>query len=208
MIHPLGKPGINRIFPCMNPHSIARNIKFPISKWPRNCQYVANLLLQHGLVEGRLCYGFWLGPINPLSPFGGRPFTHHGWVQQEDETIIDPTRWVFECVLPYIYIGPNHGEYDYGGNELKKRFRKPCPAYDPHENQFDFSETPPEAQAFIRSLIPGAVNVLSRNQTFWLANSPLDLLGNQAKPIYKWFVSLHLKAWIPYDNQVLVLGTK
>lgn len=32
-------------------------------------------------------------------------FCRHGWVELEDGCVLDPTRWVFEHVEPYIYVG-------------------------------------------------------------------------------------------------------
>ena len=30
----------------------------------------------------------------------------HVWIERPDGTIVDPTRWVFEGVWPYVYEGP------------------------------------------------------------------------------------------------------
>lgn len=76
--------------------------------------------VQHRDVQGEVRYGNWMGPIHPDCPeFGGRPFAHHGWVEKADGSIVDPTRWVFEHVKPYIYEGPND-HYDAGGNEIRE----------------------------------------------------------------------------------------
>ena len=41
----------------------------------------------------------------------GRPV--HTWIEKLDGTVVDPTRWVFEGVWPYIYEGPRDW-YDKG----------------------------------------------------------------------------------------------
>lgn len=75
------------------------------SKWKGNCFGIAGALVAKKLVEGVAVYGFYHGPIAKTSMFAGRAFTHHGWVLQPDGTVVDPTRWVFEDVEPYIYVG-------------------------------------------------------------------------------------------------------
>src|SRR5882672_10621556 len=114
------------------PAQIAAIINFPLEKWPGKCSGVANACLQANVVKGRLCYGHYVGPIAKTGHFAGRPFTHHAWIELRGGRIWDPTRWVFEDVEPYIYVGTND-HYDFGGNAVNEAFRPPYPATGPTE---------------------------------------------------------------------------
>jgi hypothetical protein len=89
--------------------AVAKAIKIPTKKWVGNCFGIAQALVEAGLVKGTAVYGHWVGPIARTSHFADRRavgFTNHGWVLLEDgETVVDPTRWVFEARDPYIFIG-------------------------------------------------------------------------------------------------------
>lgn len=77
-------------------------------EWPGRCFDVARALLRETGLEGRAVYGFWTGPVIPSVVFdGAEPRVRHGWVVTGPGLIIDPTRFVFERVAPYIYHGPN-----------------------------------------------------------------------------------------------------
>src|SRR6185369_10603201 len=81
----------------------------PANDWPGNCTYIAHAAAE--LIVAREVYGMWDGPIAKGSLFEGRAFTHHGWLElpkklpSDKATVVDPTRWAFEMVKPYIYIG-------------------------------------------------------------------------------------------------------
>lgn len=94
----------------MTPEQIAERIQLPLEDWTGNCYGVALLMVQAGLVPAgsRAVYGHWRGPIAKSSHFAGRRgvgFTGHGWVLTEEGQIIDPTRFAFEDVAPYVYLG-------------------------------------------------------------------------------------------------------
>lgn len=77
--------------------------------WAGKCFEVASKMVDAGLVDGEAVYGHWTGPVSKHSRFSGREgagFVQHGWVLLSDgETVVDPTRWVFEAVKPYIFVG-------------------------------------------------------------------------------------------------------
>jgi len=84
-------------------------IGIPAQQWKGRCFEIASLMVKHGVVKGRAVYGHWTGIIQPSSYFGdraGMSFCNHGWVLLDDgETVVDPTRWVFEDKRPYIFVG-------------------------------------------------------------------------------------------------------
>lgn len=187
--------------------TVAKKIGLPITEWPGNCRFVANLLLEKGVVKGKLRYGLWRGEISPDSPFSGRPFTHHGWVEREKD-LVDPTRWVFEAQSPYIYIGPNGGEYDLRGDTLRSLTLKPCPVFDSKGKIFDYSDLSRAAKVVISELIPNfrTPDQLSIQQLFWLSNLSLDMYSNLATEIYLWIIRCGFKGFIPIDNRMEILG--
>lgn len=101
---------------------IADTISWPADKWKGNCYAVATAIHKAGLIDGKVEYGFWLGPIAEGSHFENRPLTRHGWVRLPDKTIYDPTRWVFENVAPYIYVGEDD-HYDPAMRSFRRRDR-------------------------------------------------------------------------------------
>lgn len=176
--------------------------------WEGRCHEMAHLMLVKGLVQGRLQYGNWVGPIADGSRFSGRAFTHHGWIVQDDGTIVDPTRWVFEGVAPYIYAGPND-HYDFGGNSLRwAMMEKKPPAFNENEQRYAISLP---LDLLNLEPLPEQMNgygmvVLSISQLFWLANLPLSILGRGAEGLYRELERVDLLALIPIDNRREVLG--
>jgi hypothetical protein len=192
----------------MNIQEIAKKIGVPLEKWKGRCHEIAYLILKKKIFKGKLQYGHYHGEIAPTSIFAGRTFTHHGWIK-DNNTIIDPTRWVFEDVKPYIFIGKNNGEYDFGGNKLKKMYLKPPPEFDDsNPKKFSTKELNETIKHFlIKSLgIQIKKDLTTINQMVWIANLPLDMLGVFAEDIYKWIVKNGFKAFIPIDNREEILG--
>lgn len=97
------------IYQRIDIHEAAKKIGLPVEQWPGKCFQVATAFVNHGIVQGHAVYGHWRGKIDPHAPvFGeraGHRFVHHGWILQDDGTVVDPTRWVFENVEPYIFVG-------------------------------------------------------------------------------------------------------
>ncbi|TAL42437.1 MAG: hypothetical protein EPN91_08640 [Salinibacterium sp.] len=84
----------------------AKRIQWPLSTWPGNCFGVASKLVKDKVIKGTAVYGHWLGPVaRTCKMFYGKPIINHGWILQKDGTVVDPTRYVFEGVQPYIWEG-------------------------------------------------------------------------------------------------------
>jgi hypothetical protein len=83
-------------------------------KWVARCYEISCRIVAAGLVDGVAVYGHWTGDVASGSYFATRsarlPFVNHGWILLKDGRVLDPTRWVFENVAPYLYIGeePDH----------------------------------------------------------------------------------------------------
>lgn len=186
---------------------VAKRIKWPLKTWPGNCYGVACAMLKAGIVRGRPTYGHYHGFISPLSiPFGHRSggFTHHGWITRKT-TIVDPTRWVFEACDPYIYIGPKDDEdYDMGGNRVRHMIMRPPPEF---STQYKSYTVPGHLLPFAKMMLKYDSDVICGPQVMWLANLPLDMLGDMAKPVFEWIANdVGIPGFIPMDNRLYILG--
>lgn len=87
----------------------------PLEKWPTECFYVCQRILEAGLCSGRIIEGHYLGYISDesASQYEWDTPAPHGWIETED-LLIDPTRWVFTGDTPQLYIAPL-GVRDYQG---------------------------------------------------------------------------------------------
>lgn len=188
----------------------------PAARWKGRCYEIACALVRHKLVPGDAVavYGHWLGPVAPGSHFdrgNALPFVQHGWVLLADGSVVDPTRWVFEDVAPYIYAGPSD-HYDEGGNEWRESREGEPPAFDPDDEVVSFSKrVMPSADAwnFVEELLGlrdllGEENyeagTMTRRQLFWLANRSPKSLGPHAFAVYAAVCKLGERALIPIDN--------
>lgn len=187
----------------------------PTDNWKGNCFALATQAVKRGFVEGDAVYGMWHGPIAKGSFFEERgnqiPFTNHGWINLPDGRICDPTRWMFENVEPYIYVGPND-HYDEGANRLR-RHQSP-PRFDPNEDKVEVTRHVLAGPAFshVERLLGGLDSfILEDNhydpgtftipQIFWVANRAPDVLAPYTAEIYAAIEKLGYGAAIPYDNK-------
>jgi hypothetical protein len=190
------------------PAAIADAINFPLEQWPGHCTGVANACLQAKIVRGRLCYGHFIGGIAKTGHFAGRPFTHHAWIELKDGRVWDPTRWVFEDVEPYIYIGPND-HYDFGGNAINEAFRPPYPAVaDPTERPLLL-----KLSKQVRLAIGHVIGQTdwdgwaTPHQIHWLGNINITRLpARHVKALFREVIRLGYAAHIPQDNYQRIMG--
>ena len=182
--------------------------------WAGRCYEIASECVRLKIVPGVAVYGHFLGKVAPESHFGDRshhPFQQHGWVQMPDGRIWDPTRWSFEGVEPYIYVGENKGEYDEGGNALRQATHKPPPPFNRHGKTYDLAPRilPADAWNRVEELLGNSydeaeveeVGKVSDDQLFWLANLPYDAFGKHAEAIYKAIEAVGMAGFIPIDNR-------
>jgi len=176
--------------------SIAEVIKIPVDVWPGNCHGIALAIEKAQLFDGaRSAYGFYYGPISRLSIFYGRSMARHGWLHFDD-VIIDPTRWVFEAVNPYIYVGPDNDDYDLGMAAMRAKFRIPFAQMDKGSDYV----IPELLRPIIRALTGDETLVsVSRMQLGWIANlSPMEMPAH-GKDVYQWIIDEGRRALIPID---------
>lgn len=100
----------------------------PVPDWVGDCFGICLAIADRHLVAGKLVHGVYYGPVDPRSPFlpPPKPWTYaqekeygpidglepdeiafeQGYILLPDGRVFDPTRWTFEMVRPYVYIGP------------------------------------------------------------------------------------------------------
>lgn len=187
-------------------------IGLPTDKWHGQCYGVATAIRDAGLVADAIpIYGSYFGAICPEGHWAGKEDysetygVHHGWLSDEDGWIIDPTRWSFENVEPYIaVIGPDdrrYQEYDPGSNRMRmESVGHKCP--EAELGRLITLNASGDAEVVIDGLIEvqgdGQYTI---NQVFWLANLTPALYGGQATAVYDALIDAGFAALIPIDNR-------
>jgi hypothetical protein len=200
----------------MTAQELSTLMNWPLDTWPGNCFGVASRLIDALEWEGATAvYGHYLGPISKsCTLFYGKPLVHHGWVLTSQGCIIDPTRWVFEDVAPYIAkYKPWTAEdaellqYDEGGEQWARQRLGPPPAFNVKERSYALTGegVPASLQPFVAGSLARAgqfamtVREVSLEQVRWLANQPYSDLGDAAGMLYSWIASIGLKGLVPVD---------
>jgi len=184
--------------------------------WISRCHEIAERIRCAGLVAddtAKLRYGHWNGPISNacvVESWISSPIVRHGWIEipaDDGQTIIDPTRWVFEAAPPYVYVGRND-HYDAGGNQLREVMRQPCPNYSATDARASIQvwRHSPAAHRFVMDELFGGAPGVTVKMMRWLANAPLQHLGQHAAPIYRAVEEAGARAHIPIDNYEAVMG--
>lgn len=165
-------------------------------QWHGQCTVFSALACS--LVGGHDIYGDYCGPVDSEGYWKNRlglPI-HHGWVLLDDGRILDPTRWSFENIAPYIYLDFNDRDYDEGGNVKRAMFRRPCPG--PGGVLADFK--PSTADMLFEHLTKTPYEKMTREQAFWVANLGYDELDFAVGGIYETLLDNDMEAAIPIDN--------
>lgn len=172
-------------------------IGIPAEEWHGKCSqlaYAAIAVMGHG----DYAYGHYLGEVDPDGYWKDMGLQRHGWVLLGDGRIVDATRWSFENVEPYVFVGDNDGDYDEGGNRLRGAMRNPCPSAEGVEPG-NLEEVMCSSKLFER-LTGTPFHEMTVRQAAWVANTPYDELGFAVAPIYETLISNDLKMYIPIDN--------
>lgn len=197
---------------------IERFAKLPTVDWHGNCYGLACIAAQL-LGEPHVpVYGHYVGEVDRDGWWGRRadmPFQQHGWVLLGDGRVLDPTRWSFENVPPYIFVSASagHPDYDEGGNAWRSSLMRPPPKRGEHlgngpSRSYEL-KLGPEAGRLVATLLgPTEIDLkfggrvtCSTNQVFWLANAPYTALGEHVFTIYQAIASSYGSAAIPLDNR-------
>ena len=199
-------------------------LDWPTVGWEGNCYAVATQIVKARLVEGRAVYGAWTGLATSRywAHKAHHPFIRHGWIVLSDGRILDPTRWSFEGVPPYIWIGrKDHEEYDEGNNGLAEMVLARTPWPEPDDSKtyrFELlSEIVREVERHGAELTEDEIDGLDYShidcdltgpQVFWLANFPITLYSSldHAREVFTQIGEHDFKAYVPMDNWARVMG--
>ena len=170
----------------------------PSYKWHGKCTLIAHSA--HGFVGGHEVYGKYEGRVDEDGYWGDRRAlpNNHGWVLLDDGRVLDPTRWSFENVEPYIYIGSDE-DYDEGGNRMRSVFQRPCPSAEDGQPLANLKEVFASAPLFER-LTKTPFEKITRDQACWVANLSYDELDLAVASIYETLIANKMKVYIPIDN--------
>lgn len=191
--------------------TIAASLGEEPASWEDRCYEISCEIVRRKLVRGRAVYGHWLGPVTPRKD-RGVPFAPHGWIQLDDGTVVDPTRWVFEGVAPYLFVGKKSKmdtdwPYDEGGDQWRTAMTayRPIPVPEGPRHRFDVSD---RTKRWIEDHLGALCGTeLTSNQIFHLANLPYSTLKSELGPsglreVYGAIAALDdtSVSWIPIDN--------
>ena len=124
--------------------------------------------------------------------------------------MIDPTRWVFENVEPYLYLGPSD-HYDEGNNALRTALRGPPPAWEPEDECVNVKghELATEPFQWLERTLglsdclmddrykPGDV---SKEQLVWIAHMDPREMEGHAPAVFRYLESVGMRCVVPVDN--------
>lgn len=179
----------------------------PAREWHGQCFAIATAVVGSGLSNGEAVYGHYLGPVDCYGYWASRcasPFIQHGWVALPDGGVLDPMRWSFENVEPYIAVfGPGSdelSEYDEGGNRWRTAARMPCPG--PVDGEHVELDVSAETGQWISQQLPDGVTLqtLAMVHVHWLSNAGYDELGPLAHDLYQAVEKTGMRGLIPIDN--------
>ena len=196
-------------FSFLDAETVADAIQIPLASWTGQCFAVASQMIKVYHLEGVAVFGMFVGKIAKKSHFSDRQhgFTQHGWIRMKSGALIDPTRWAFEAVTPYIFVTtePEHPDYDEGANtvlELRQKFRQSSGLV---QKGNDLAVHPALSTIVGKLLGDSPRTGISTSEVFAVANTPLNQLGPFAKEVYTWLVQSGYSAAIPIDNRNRVL---
>ena len=180
--------------------TLEKALDAPAQKWHGQCSAIAHAAVDV-LENGHYIYGDYVGHMDKDGYWAGRAAmggTHHAWVLLGDGRVLDPTRWSFENVEPYIYIGSDE-DYDEGGNQMRAAFRRPCPSAEdgPLANLKDVFGSAPLFERMTKT----PFEEMTRDQACWVANMPYDELDFAVASIYETLIANKMGVYIPIDNR-------
>jgi hypothetical protein len=184
--------------------------------WPGRCFEIACRLLDTG-VDAHAVYGLYSGWVSPAGYYAGRAHIghhRHGWLVLADGRVFDPTRWVFENVAPYLFVGfDERDEYDVEMRRLRRALGFDAEQCPPFAAGGPMTRPPanlggdPVVLAFVGQHCPGALGgVVSFDQLHWLAHQDPAFLGEAARPLFEAIVRAGYQACIPLAARDEVLG--
>ena len=170
--------------------------------WEGRCYGLACAAAE--LIDGaEAVYGHWLGEVDKRGFWGarkGEALLRHGWVKLPDGRVLDPTRWSFEAVPPYIFLGVDPENYDWGGQHWRRATRPPPPADDSEVEQTTLRLSRGALDQLNGLLGRKPSSTFTNAQVFWLSNAPYEDLYPHAREFYESLRVRGLIGYVPIDH--------
>jgi hypothetical protein len=189
------------------------NVFSDINKWPLNCYAVSCNIFKYINIQNAVpVYWKWFWFVSKYSPFDNW-VCNHWWIEFVDENnkiiIIDPTRWVFEWLEPYIYVWYNSSEYDRAWQKFQMLMRenwfKEIPLFDMNKDKKIEISFWKEIDDFIyKNIFNEKYNFYFMKNIFYLANTPIVNLQPYEKIIFHILIEKWYSSYIPEDTKELV----
>ena len=182
-----------------------------INKWHSNCYAVSEAIYKYIDIDWlELVYWKWNWFISADSSFD-KWISNHGWLEfrlWKSTIVIDPTRWVFEWVEPYIYINMISSEYDRAAQKFQAMIRWnkvtsiPKPEVNDKIKEISFWK---EIDDFLfNNLLKWKYNYYTVRNIMYIANTPVVDLKPYEKEILEILEEEWFDAFIPIDTKELV----
>jgi hypothetical protein len=197
-------------------------IGVPVSDWPGRCNEIAMAAMTAGLAPGAdNRYGHYLGPVSRRwFSWGRQPFQRHGWLELPDGTIVDPTRWTLTGEDPFVYVGPNNDDYDWGGDRWRAAGLRTWPECNGDDAMHRLCQDKPVelTPLFVKEVIQreaplfemddpeapaGKTNATLRTcQAMWIANLPRSVLErvHDGAAVIRYLDRHGLSVFVPIDT--------
>lgn len=196
--------------------SVSQAIGIPLIDWTRCHILIAGRMIERKLVPAgsKLIYGHYDGPVSDTSKFAGENRIPHRWIETPDGRIVDPVRWVFtgapDIETISVHITDCEDPAYISGSEEPRMKAALAPALPPPFStvgaHYATSDNPALSAWISSKMQLGPNGRISLNQIHWLANRPLDRLGEMAEPFYQWLAEQRLLGCVPEKNRQMVLN--
>lgn len=193
---------------------VGEAIGIPRDKWGvLERRDIVHGIINAGLVRGVPAVGHYRGDISVtgiLGAYASVGFVPHIWIYAWDQ-IVDPTQWLITSSEPRIsvveLVDGRCPYYDEGGNIWRNRQDNPCPAASIDSSREVKLHMNESMALFVRDAcqIRDPEKHPTEAQLFWLANLPPEQLGWFAASLYYALRVAGLGAFIPIDNERMVL---
>lgn len=196
-----------------------KNVFGDINKWAKNCYAVSMAIYPFIKEQLSYCdkvkkvevvYGKWLWYTSENSVFECG-VSNHWWLEityDKKVIVIDPTRWVFEDIEPYIYINIKTDEYDRAWQEFQIMMRQnktnKIPEEIPDDDIIDISFWKDIDIFIYEKVLENKHSNFTKRNLLYIANTPIKYLWWYEKTIMNTLIDNWFRAFIPVDTYELV----
>lgn len=163
--------------------TISKHIGIDLYEWThryreaskRACEYLASRLDETQSVQ--LVYGFFCGGFNNKfrAMHGNSPIAYY-FLLDSNNVVIDPMRWVFEQIHPYLSVSPlDPLVHDVEGQRTRIMQGDGAPNPDPHTTPIDLSFLPKDLYQLVQAKLYWPSKFDRLNLTWLSSSNALEL---------------------------------